>query len=144
LISAAVLFSAEDWQNNRVSLNEEVQKYFNEFDCVSALRKNENIDVSDFSKTASCLVSNADSIQNEELDLWEFYVQKGNMITWRREEREGHYAYKGINIHFVKFKQIIHVYVFTVYVKYDDISAEDFLHVQMDLDYRKEWDGKLL
>lgn len=27
-----------------------------------------------------------------------------------------------------------------VYVKFDDITAEDFLHVQMDIDYRKEWD----
>lgn len=32
------------------------------------------------------------------------------------------------------------LYVYTVYVKYDDITAEDFLHVQMDVDYRREWD----
>ena len=32
------------------------------------------------------------------------------------------------------------LYTHTVYVKYDDITAEDFLHVQMDIDYRREWD----
>lgn len=33
-----------------------------------------------------------------DVDSWEFYVQKNNMTTWRREEEEGHYAYKGIKL----------------------------------------------
>lgn len=28
----------------------------------------------------------------------------------------------------------------SVYASYDDISAEDFLHIQTDTEYRKEWD----
>lgn len=27
-----------------------------------------------------------------------------------------------------------------MYASYDDISAEDFLHIQTDTEYRKEWD----
>lgn len=27
-----------------------------------------------------------------------------------------------------------------VYAMYDDVSAEDFLHVQTDMEYRKLWD----
>lgn len=30
--------------------------------------------------------------------------------------------------------------IFPVYAAYDDISAEDFLHIQTDTEYRKEWD----
>lgn len=45
------------------------------------------------------------------------------MLVWRREEKDsnGLYAYK-------------------VYGSFDDVSAEDFLNVQLDIDYRKEWD----
>lgn len=28
-----------------------------------------------------------------------------------------------------------------VYGAYNDVSAEDFLHVQTDINYRKEWDN---
>lgn len=40
----------------------------------------------------------------------------------------------------VNFKIILHV-LFTVYVTYNDITAEDFLIVQTDTNYRKEWDN---
>lgn len=33
-----------------------------------------------------------------DLNSWEFYVKKDTMITWRREEEDGHYAYKGLLI----------------------------------------------
>lgn len=35
---------------------------------------------------------------------------------------------------------LILVTFFSVYAEYDDISAEDFLHIQTDTEYRKEWD----
>ena len=47
------------------------------------------------------------------------------MITWRSEVRPGLYAYK-------------------VYVHYEDITAEDFLHVQTDVEYRRQWDNTAL
>lgn len=28
-----------------------------------------------------------------------------------------------------------------VYVEYPDVTAEDFLHVQIDVEYRKKWDN---
>lgn len=45
------------------------------------------------------------------------------MLMWRREEpgSGGLYAYK-------------------VYGSFPDVSAEDFLRVQVDVEYRKEWD----
>lgn len=45
------------------------------------------------------------------------------MIIWRRLESDsGLYAYK-------------------VYGSFSDVSAADFLQVQLDVEYRKEWDN---
>lgn len=35
---------------------------------------------------------------------------------------------------------LAHPILFSVYAKYDDISAEEFLHIQTDTEYRKIWD----
>lgn len=52
---------------------------------------------------------------------WEPYFSKDEFQIWRREERTAMYSYK-------------------VYASFNDISAADLLHVQVDLDYRKQWD----
>lgn len=36
------------------------------------------------------------------------------------------------------------IWFFPVYAMYDDISAEDFLHIQTDTEYRKEWDNSAI
>lgn len=45
------------------------------------------------------------------------------MLVWRKEEKSygGQYSYK-------------------VYASFNDVSAEDLLQVQIDIDYRKVWD----
>lgn len=44
------------------------------------------------------------------------------MLIWRKEEEDtGLFAYK-------------------VYGSFSDVTAEDFLQVQIDIDYRKQWD----
>lgn len=43
-----------------------------------------------------------------------------------------------INVNVLKTKICL---FFLVYVKYDDITAEDFLFVQTDINYRREWDN---
>ncbi|XP_008209044.1 stAR-related lipid transfer protein 7, mitochondrial isoform X1 [Nasonia vitripennis] len=55
---------------------------------------------------------------------WEPFIERKDMLVWRREEKDcrGLYSYK-------------------VYGSFDDVSAEDFLQVQIDIDYRKEWDA---
>lgn len=124
-MSAVGLFTF-DWDKERIKLDETIQEFFNEFDRIECLKSQATL----FSKNgpkllpSKCTEANNRS-QNfhnmNDLESWEFYVQKNNMITWRREEEEGHYAYK-------------------VYVSYPDITAEDFLFVQTDIDYRREWD----
>lgn len=96
MISAVGLFSIEDWDQNRIRIDHEVRKYFDEFDTIDRLTKVKA--VSSGMAGASCYSENADEnfgCEADEDDLWEFYVQKNNMITWRREEGDGNYIYKG-------------------------------------------------
>lgn len=45
------------------------------------------------------------------------------MLIWRKQEQSnGLYAYK-------------------IYGSFPEITAEDFLQIQIDIDYRKEWDS---
>lgn len=101
MISAAGLFSIEDWNNNRIRLDDDVRSYFDEFEYIDRLKKVKT--TSSSMTSASCFDENAETsfdCMHDELDLWEFYVQKDNMITWRREESEGNYVYKGEIIFF--------------------------------------------
>ncbi|KAK7793816.1 hypothetical protein R5R35_014321 [Gryllus longicercus] len=54
---------------------------------------------------------------------WVPFLERNDLIVWRKEHPECHglYAYK-------------------VYASYDDVTAYDFLCVQLDTEYRKEWD----
>ncbi|TDG43352.1 hypothetical protein AWZ03_010220 [Drosophila navojoa] len=64
-------------------------------------------------------------IQAQEERNWEPYFSKNEFSIWRREEHSSLYSYK-------------------VYARFDDITADDFLHVQTDLDYRRQWDDTAL
>ncbi|EDV33158.1 uncharacterized protein Dana_GF23133 [Drosophila ananassae] len=64
-------------------------------------------------------------IQAQDDHSWEPYFSKNEFSIWRREERSSLYSYK-------------------VYARFDDITADDFLHVQTDLDYRRQWDDTAL
>lgn len=54
---------------------------------------------------------------------WQPFIERQDMLVWRKEEPQsgGLYAYK-------------------VYGSFPDVSAKDFLRVQVDVEYRKEWD----
>ncbi|XP_017765032.1 PREDICTED: stAR-related lipid transfer protein 7, mitochondrial-like isoform X2 [Eufriesea mexicana] len=54
---------------------------------------------------------------------WRPYIERQDMLIWRREEPNsgGLFAYK-------------------VYGSFSDVTAEDFLQTQIDLDYRTKWD----
>lgn len=56
-------------------------------------------------------------------DGWKPYIEREDMLIWRKEEPNsgGLYAYK-------------------VYGSFADVTADDFLQAQIDVEYRKEWD----
>lgn len=87
---------AFDWDKERISLDSSVQEFFDEFERIEYLKTQAN-----FTKNGSKECDEAadrraaEEYKVNDMDSWEFYVQKNSMITWRREEEEGHYAYKG-------------------------------------------------
>lgn len=60
-------------------------------------------------------------LTNKTYDDWVPFIEKDDLIVWRRPHGPGLYEYK-------------------VYGSYHDVTAEDFLNVQVDTVYRKEWD----
>lgn len=56
-------------------------------------------------------------------DGWQPFIERQDMLIWRKIEpgSGGLFAYK-------------------VYGSFSDVTAEDFLRVQIDVDYRKQWD----
>jgi hypothetical protein len=87
-MAVPLLYTIDDWEKKRIYLDEDAKKYFNDFDHIERLKNPklfENI-------STECYYKNGD---NPDDDVWEFYVQKDNMITWRKEIDVGQYAYKG-------------------------------------------------
>lgn len=91
-------FCAFDWDKERITLDDSAKLFLEEFDRIDYLKAQ-----AEFAKSGKTPNNGNDENQNtnttEKLrgdsESWEFYVQRNNMVTWRREEEEGHYAYKG-------------------------------------------------
>lgn len=133
LLSTATLL-AFDWDRERIEYDD-VKDYFDDFNFLERLQretiycgqcqKRREIDCRiDGICYCRCPKNVAEVLGRQENDYtaWEPYIEQRDMITWRREVKPGLYAYK-------------------VYVEYPDITAEDFLHVQTDVEYRKKWDN---
>lgn len=133
LLSSTVLL-AFDWDRERIEFDD-VKDYFDDFNFLERLKKEtifcprcqkrKEIDCRvEGVRYCSCPRSVSDMLSKEqnEFTAWEPYIEQKTMITWRKEVKPGLYAYK-------------------VYVEYPDITAEDFLHVQTDVEYRKKWDN---
>ncbi|XP_059608786.1 stAR-related lipid transfer protein 7, mitochondrial-like [Phlebotomus argentipes] len=126
IMMGAALFTF-NWNEERITL-ESVREHFEGIDFVEELKRStlickkcykrrvidKKIDGIDY-----CLCGEA--LKRCSGD-WEPYLERGSMIIWRRAQKCGKFAYK-------------------VYGEYPDVSAEDFLHVQTDLEYRREWDS---
>jgi hypothetical protein len=97
LLSAVPLFF--DWDKNRICFDENIKENFEEFETIDHLKQMMSIE----KVKNACKLNEIDKktgLQNANKDLksWEFYVQKDNMITWRKEKEKdsGQYIYKGV------------------------------------------------
>ncbi|XP_076295619.1 stAR-related lipid transfer protein 7, mitochondrial isoform X2 [Lasioglossum baleicum] len=65
----------------------------------------------------------SDATSNQDAEGWMPYLEREDMLIWRRQEPNsgGLFAYK-------------------VYGSFAEVSAEDFLQTQIDVEYRKQWD----
>lgn len=162
MFSGVGLATAFDWDSERINY-ESVRKNFDELELVARLRletihcdtcghrlvidyKVDGIVYCACSKGNTCasraVQPSTKTVGKQYEKPWTPYMERKNMIIWRREDQPGLFAYKGSWNG--KITKIFHENQFTlivsVYASYDDISAEDFLHIQTDTEYRKEWD----
>ncbi|GAB0091117.1 stAR-related lipid transfer protein 7, mitochondrial [Sergentomyia squamirostris] len=122
-----------NWNEERITLDS-VREHFEAIAFVEELKKNtlvcktctrrrmidKKIEGVEYCNCSPGAAASAASKVNGSSE-WEPYLERRNMIIWRKMEKCGKFIYK-------------------VYGEYTDVSAEDFLHVQTDLEYRKEWD----
>ncbi|CAL1674249.1 unnamed protein product [Lasius platythorax] len=132
LISAAGV-TVYNWDRDRIS-DEEINRYNREIDGIYRLRDSTvvcakchlrividvvqpNVKYCECNRVQSSVASNQDS------DGWQPFIERQDMLIWRKKEPDsgGLFAYK-------------------VYGSFSDVTADDFLQVQIDVDYRKQWD----
>ncbi|XP_003692055.1 stAR-related lipid transfer protein 7, mitochondrial-like isoform X2 [Apis florea] len=72
----------------------------------------------------TCYGEKFSATSNVDQEGWRPYIERQDMLIWRREEPNfgGLFSYK-------------------VYGTFSDVTAEDFLQTQIDLEYRKKWDA---
>ncbi|XP_014203726.1 stAR-related lipid transfer protein 7, mitochondrial [Copidosoma floridanum] len=134
-LAGAVGFTIYNWEQERIA-DEEILSYSQEIEGLYKLKdltvvcskchlrlivdgKQPEIEYCQC-HDVKCAVKKAEQEGSE----WEPFIERQDMLVWRREEKNasGLYSYK-------------------VYGSFDDVSAEDFLQVQIDIDYRKDWDA---
>ncbi|XP_066595531.1 stAR-related lipid transfer protein 7, mitochondrial isoform X2 [Prorops nasuta] len=125
LLSAAGV-SVYNWNTERIS-DEEINRYRREIEEIERLRKSTiicpecNLRIKFDEKQPNvtyCESHGAPIIENEG---WQPFMDRKDMLVWRKKEPNDLYTYK-------------------IYGSFPDVTAEDFLQVQIDIDYRKKWD----
>ncbi|XP_072388538.1 stAR-related lipid transfer protein 7, mitochondrial-like isoform X1 [Diabrotica undecimpunctata] len=118
--------SAYNWDKYRIQ-DEEIRKNEQEFEYVKILKESTICLACDTTKTPNSTSSHICECGHTQIpktyDDWVLFIEKPDLVVWRRlhHSGSGQYEYK-------------------VYGSYNDVSAEDFLNVQVDIDYRRKWD----
>ncbi|CAH1101365.1 unnamed protein product [Psylliodes chrysocephalus] len=123
IASAAVY----NWDKNRISL-EDIKTYEKEFEYIDVLKDKTiclSCDPSQRTKTNTniCKCGTTGKPTDKTYENWMPFIEKTDLVVWRRlhASGSGQYEYK-------------------MFGTYNDVSAEDFLNVQIDIDYRRKWD----
>lgn len=127
LVLAAVGVSAYNWETNRIS-EDDMKKHLNELEYINKLKEHTICMACDPTNRAKfqdekpiCECGTLRKSNPSKYDDWETFIQEKDLVVWRRLHPSGFYEYK-------------------VYGSYNDVYAEDFLNVQIDIDYRRTWD----
>lgn len=116
--------SSYNWEQNRIP-ETEITKYRGEFEYVELLLENTiclSCDKQSNNNTRLCKCGTSGDVPNKTYDEWTPFIEKQDLIVWRRLHPSGQYEYK-------------------VFGSYSDVTAEDFLNVQVDTQYRRKWDN---
>lgn len=123
----AVSLLSFQWDKNRIS-EADMKSHVDDFKYVYKLR-DETLCKGCKSKKATEATENICHCDNYhpsetplKYDQWETFIEKKDLVVWRRQHGEtGNFEYK-------------------VYGSYNDVTAEEFLNVQVDTAYRRIWD----
>ncbi|KRT82896.1 hypothetical protein AMK59_3283, partial [Oryctes borbonicus] len=120
MISAAGI-TAYNWEANRIP-DSELQLHINELEYMQIL-KDKTINCTECNECRPKSSSKCTHKKNPygTYDEWTVFVEKQDMIVWRRPHESGNFEYK-------------------VYGSYNDVYADDFVNVQIDIRYRRLWD----
>ncbi|XP_030754646.1 stAR-related lipid transfer protein 7, mitochondrial-like [Sitophilus oryzae] len=123
-IIGATGISLFNWEDNRIR-DEEFEKHLDDLDYIEVLKENtmNSPDGKSNSSSSTSIKSKSStgSLTSNTYDDWVPFIAKDDLLVWKRPYGNGLFEYK-------------------VYGSYHDVTAEDFLQVQVDTDYRKEWD----
>lgn len=110
MFSSVGLAAAFDWDSERINYDS-VRKHFDELELVKRLRaetifcdkcRQRRMINGKKEGTVYCTCPNSNTkvvASNESIEKsWQPYMERQEMIVWRREERPGMYAYKGESI----------------------------------------------
>lgn len=119
MLSAGIAYN---WDRNRIS-EDEMRTHMEEIEYIQLLKR-KTIECTTCDKVDKNIISFCECDTRKDLktyDGWTVFIEQQDLIVWRRPHKSGSYEYK-------------------VYGNYKDVTAEDFLSVQMDTNYRKKWD----
>lgn len=121
-ICAACGVHLYNWEQNRIP-DDEILIHKKEFEYIEKLKNNtikcSLCNVAQRNEKKICHCPDKTKFKFEE---WELFVEKDDLLIWRKMHSNGCFEYK-------------------VYGSYNDVMAEDFVNVQIDINYRKTWDS---
>ncbi|CAH0558641.1 unnamed protein product [Brassicogethes aeneus] len=126
LMLGAIGISTYNWEDNRLP-EAELKKYLNDLDYINKLKEKTICSACDPSSkekpnSAICNCNKPGQVDtSKSFENWFPFLEKQDLVVWRKMHESGSYVYK-------------------VFGSYADVSAEDFLNVQVDNSYRKKWD----
>lgn len=115
-----------NWDQHRIP-ESDLKQHVNEFQYIEVLKENTICLSCDPTKRSNintniCKCGTSGVTTNKTYDEWTPFIEKQDLVVWRRLHSSGQYEYK-------------------VFGSYNDITAQDFLNVQIDTDYRRSWDN---
>lgn len=130
-VFGAIGITAFNWDSCKIS-DQEIYTHMNEFDYIHLLqsktivckqcRKERLVDIMLPDKTYCKCPCNSTGNESYTLDSWAPFLERNQLLVWRRQHNNsGIYEYK-------------------LYGAYDDVTAHDFLQVQINTEFRTTWD----
>ncbi|KAJ9596417.1 hypothetical protein L9F63_012580 [Diploptera punctata] len=132
VLFSAVGISVYNWEKERIS-DQELYGHLDEIQHIYRLRektvtcpecRKRTVIDSPLSNIDYCSCGNDKNCVNNSVHDWQPFLEREDILVWRKE-----------------CDQCQGLYIYKVYGRYEEITAEDFMKVQVDTDFRMLWDN---